>query len=63
MCRGGLGELLLLSRVASVVVKKSDLITKLRIQPRDLRFSTASSLYVRGNNIILRLQVSTGALQ
>ena len=42
----------------SAVVKKPDMLSKLKIQPRDLRFSTASSLFVRGSNIILRLQVS-----
>lgn len=44
------------------VVKKSDMLTNLQIQPRDLRFSTASSLYVRGNNIILRLQVNLNVI-
>ena len=44
--------------IVAAVVKKTDLLTKLKIQPRDLRFSTASSLYVRASNIILRLQVS-----
>ncbi|KAL5490982.1 hypothetical protein EMCRGX_G016193 [Ephydatia muelleri] len=38
------------------VVRKSELLTEFGIQPRDIRFSTMSSLYVRGTGIILRLQ-------
>lgn len=40
----------------TTVVRKSDLLQRLSIQPRDIRFSTATSLYQRGTSIILRLQ-------
>lgn len=40
----------------SKAVRKSELLTEYGIQPRDIRFSTMSSLYVRGTGIILRLQ-------
>ncbi|XP_064385441.1 magnesium transporter MRS2 homolog, mitochondrial-like [Halichondria panicea] len=38
------------------VVHRSELLARLRLQPRDIRFSTATSLYQRGESIILRLQ-------
>jgi len=41
----------------AVVMKRSDLLSRHRIQARDLRFSAASSLCVRTDNIIMRLQV------
>ncbi len=42
--------------ISSPVVHRSDLLARLRLQPRDIRFSTATSLYQRGDSIILRLQ-------
>ena len=41
-----------------LVLKKTDLLNDYRLQPRDIRFSALSSLYVRQSSIILRLQVN-----
>lgn len=40
-----------------LVVTRSELLTGHALQPRDIRFSAASSLYIRGSAIILKLQV------
>ena len=41
-----------------LVLKKTDLLNDYKLQPRDIRFSALSSLYVRQSSIILRLQVN-----
>ena len=38
-------------------IKKSDLLTELHLQARDIRFSALTTLLVRRARIILRLQV------
>lgn len=44
-------------------VRKTELLSEFDLQPRDLRVSALSSLYVRQSSIILKLQVtSTGTL-
>ena len=40
-------------------MKKTEVLSEFELQPRDIRFSTLSSLYVRQSSIILRLQVVT----
>ena len=41
-----------------LVLKKNDLLSRHQLQPRDIRFSAQSLLYVRQSSIILRLQVN-----
>ena len=41
----------------NLVVARSELLARHALQPRDIRFSAASSLYIRGTSIILKLQV------
>ena len=43
-------------------VKRSELLLKHDLHPRDVRFKAASSLYMRGSGIILKLQVCENVL-
>ena len=47
-----------MSFVSLTAIKKSDLLTELQLQARDIRFSALTTLLVRRARIILRLQVT-----
>lgn len=47
-----------MSFIPLIAIKKSDLLTELRLQARDIRFSALTTLLVRRARIILRLQVT-----
>lgn len=47
-----------MSFVSLTAIKKSDLLTELHLQARDIRFSALTTLLVRRARIILRLQVT-----